>query len=98
MAKSNKFIGNILHCNAVRLRATGSGNLQLTLWSLDDVNSDILPNITLSATTNKEPVSLANFREQRIYLEGKVTLINERFNISRIIIFVKPTASGYPQV
>lgn len=95
MAKG--FNGEILHFNATRMRATGSGNLQQTLFSLDDVRSNILNNITLAATTNREPITLANFTEQRAYLEVKTSNINEYFVISKIVIFVKPVATGYPQ-
>lgn len=51
----------------------------------------------MSALTNREPTVLANFIDQRAQLEGKTTLINETFNISKITIFVKPVATGYPQ-
>lgn len=88
--------GEILHCVAVRYRLTGSGNFQTFLRSLDDVENVQLANIAMQATTNREPTILANFEEQRIQLEGKTTAIDETFTISRITIFVKPIAEGYP--
>ena len=51
----------------------------------------------MAASTNIEPVSLANFTDQRAQIEFKTTEINETFSISRMVIFVRPTATGYPQ-
>lgn len=89
-------VGKILHAVAVRMRVVGSGNLQIFLRSLDDVRNVQLTSHPMATTTNIEPTILANFQEQRIQLELKTTLINEIFTISRIVIFVKPVAEGYP--
>ena len=94
----SKLIGEILHCVAVRMRVVGSGNLQLFLRSLDDVRNVQLVSHVMAATTNVEPTILANFTEQRMQLEVRTTEINETFTISRIVIFVKPIAEGYPIV
>lgn len=91
-----KGTGDIIHAVATRIRVVGSGNLQLYLRSLDNVRNVQLANITMASTTNKEPITLANFKEQRIQLELKTTLIDETFTISKIVIFVKPVAEGYP--
>lgn len=90
--------GDVLHCNAVRLRVIGSGNLLPSLWSLDNVrNVDLFPH-PMSYTTNREPIVLANFNEQRIQLKVMTTQINETFMITKMVIFVKPVAEGYPVV
>jgi hypothetical protein len=90
------FAGEILHTVGVRYRVTGSGNLQTFLRSLDDVRNVQLANISMSATTNREPTILANFQEQRVQLELKTTVMNEVFTISKIVLFVKPVAETYP--
>ena len=97
MAKNSGFHGQILHCVGVRFRVTGNGVLDLTLNSLDDVHTENLSGLTLAATTNREPVQLANFRDQRIQVYGRVTGFEEHFTISRIVVYVKETATGYPQ-
>ena len=51
----------------------------------------------MQTTTDKEPLVLGNFTNQRACLEFKTTEINEIFVVSKITIFVKVTASGYPQ-
>ena len=95
--KVGKLSGEILHFGVVRMRANGNGTLRNALISMDDVNSSQLPNITLSIVTDKEPTILANFNEQRAYLNLQTINKDEWFVISKITIFVKPTATGYPQ-
>ena len=78
------------------MRVTGSASLKMSLRSLDDVNvSDLVP-FTLAATTNIEPTQLANVSEQRCLLKVGTTEIGEYFNISKIVIFVKPVATQLP--
>lgn len=93
---ANKLIGEILHTVAIRMRVTGNGNLQSYLRSLDNINNVQLKNHPMSLLTNREPTILTNFSDQRIQLELKTTVIDETFFVSRIIIFVKPVAEGYP--
>lgn len=97
MAKGQGFSGEILHFNAARLRVTGAGVLRMQLSSLDDVNQAAFADLTMAATTNREPTLLNNFQDQRGRLEGETTDIDEVFSISKIVIFIKPIASGYPQ-
>lgn len=98
MAKgNNNFNGEILHFGPCRFRVNGSGTLNLFLRSLDDVRNSTLPTITMALITNREPVILANFSEQRAQLELNTTELGEYFTISKIILFVKPIFSGYPQ-
>lgn len=94
MAKST-LVGELLHFHAIRFRVTGSGSLRSTLVSLSNVNSSILNNISMSIT-NREPLVLANFIEQRGYLRIQTTAIDEYFTISKIIIFMKPIAASFP--
>ena len=85
------------HVTAVRLRVTGSGTLQSSLISLDDVETQDLTDVTMAATTERYPTLLANFIQQRIRYRLETTGLNEVFLIRQIIIFNKPVASGYPQ-
>lgn len=89
--------GLLTHVGMVRLRVTGSGVLRSTLYSLDSINSSVLPTITMAATTNREPTILANFTEQKSQLELQTTAIDETFEISKIVIFTKPVAAEYPR-
>lgn len=98
MAKStNQFNGEILHFNAVRMRATGVGNLLQTMSSLDGVNTFAMIPFVLVPTTNREPVTLSNFNDQRGQFIIETEDIDEYFIISKIVIYVKPIATGYPQ-
>lgn len=91
------FEGEVLHFTVVRYRVTGSGNLKTTLKSLSDVSTDPLADLAMQAATDVEPVMLANFTNQRACLDIRTTQINESFNISKIIVFIKPVATSYPQ-
>lgn len=93
----NSFTGELLHCGIVRYQLTGSGSFQTTLLSASETDNSVLPDITMSSSGTRNPTILSNFIEQRIFLEGKTTEINETFLISRIILYIRPVASGYPQ-
>lgn len=97
MAKNSSNDGGILHFGAVRYRVTGSGNLKTFLRSLDNVKNKQLSNTVMAAINDIEPTRWANFTNQRAQIEFKTTEINEVFNISKIIVFVKPVATSYPQ-
>ena len=85
------------HIVGIRLRVVGSGNLQLALLGLDDIQRLELKPLSLSTTTRFEPMVLSNFQSQRVRLELKTTEIDERMDVSRIIIFAKPVAVEFPQ-
>lgn len=87
---------NISHFTAVRLRVTGSGSLVMNFYSLDDINSQQLAPLTMSASTNIQPTRLANFNEQRASLRIGTYQFQEYFRINRIIIFTKEIYSSYP--
>ena len=87
----------INHYGAVRMRVVGSGNLRMKLLSLDEVKSVTLVPFIMEDPAWKEPTRLANFTQQRAQLEISTTNINDYFTISKIVIFVKPTATSYPE-
>lgn len=91
-------VGDLIHhTTGVRYRVVGSGNLESTLKSLDDVNTQPLTTIAMTTAPGRLPNILANFVEQRTYLRTEVTEMNAWFRINRIIIFMKPVYTGYPQ-
>lgn len=88
--------GLINHYGLIRMRLRGSGNLLLRLLSLDEVRESVLVPLIMAASTDIEPTRLSNFNQQRAQLEIKTTVIDETFEISRIVIFSKPVATSYP--
>lgn len=94
---ANNFNGEIIHFAAARFRVTGSGNLDLEMLSLDDINTQTLTPVVMAATTNREPTILANFKDQRGRLRFSVNAIDEYFSLSKIVIFIRPYQTGYPQ-
>lgn len=97
MAKQQSSSGDILHVGSVRLRTTGSGDLELLLRSLQNVNYNQLADYVLSNPSDREKVILSNFINQRGQLEFRTTLIDEWFIVSKVVIFVKTIWTGYPQ-
>lgn len=96
MANSQGTEEVVNHYGMVRLRITGSGSFRMTLYSLDEIKSNTLATLSLSATTHREPDRLSNFTQQRASLDGRVIAIDEWFEISKIIIFAKPVAKSFP--
>lgn len=88
--------GNILHFGAARLRVTGSGNLRMTLYSLDEITSYSLLPLVLQELNGREPTRLCNFSSQRAKLRIEVTAINENFSLDKITIYAKPLYTSYP--
>jgi len=88
---------DIIHYGAVRIRVTGSGDLKLKLISLGDVHEKVITPIEMEDPTYKLPNQLTNFKQQRARLRLETTEIDEVFLIDKIIIYVKPVATGYPQ-
>ena len=95
-AREGSVAGNISHVTAIRMRVIGAGDLNMTLYSLDDIKSQTLVPFTLSSTTNIMPTRLANFMEQMSSLELETTEINDYFRINRIMLFTKEIFSSYP--
>jgi hypothetical protein len=90
--------GNFLfHCVAIRYRVVGSGNLKSTLFSLDAVQSQVLPDVPMSLTTERYPNLLSNMIQQRFGLEFGVDAMDDSFIIRQIQFYIKPVSTGYPQ-
>jgi hypothetical protein len=87
---------NISHFTGVRLRVTGVGNLNMSFYSMDDINHQDLAPLPMSVATNIQPFRLANFNEQRASLKIGTTEFQEYFRINRIIIFSKELYTSYP--
>lgn len=92
-----RFDGQLIHFNAVRMRVTGVGNLNINMSSLDDVYSANLAPLALVAANNREPTQLVNFVQQRAKVKIGTNQINEWFNVSQIIVYVRTIATSFPQ-
>jgi len=98
MAKKSSKEEVINHYGGILLRITGSASLKARLFSLSQVRSFTLLAIPIQAKSDVEPSRLANFTQQRAKLELRTTEINETFQISKIVVYVKPVAKNYPGV
>lgn len=95
--KSKSTEGLINHFGSVRIRLNGTGNLKLNYYSLDDSISETLVTLSMSSAPGKEILQLSNFTTQRASLQIRTTEIDEVFKISKIVVYAKSVASGYPQ-
>lgn len=86
----------ISHCAAIRYRIVGVGNLIATLYSADDIYSQVLPTVAMETARAGVVQNLANFSQERMLLRLETTAINEVFKINRITFFVKPLWTSLP--
>ncbi len=87
---------NIVHFTSVRMRIIGSGELEMVMYSQDDVYSQTLVPFTMRSTTNIRPNRLMNFQHQKVQLEGKTDIIGEWFSINKIVFYAKEVFADYP--
>lgn len=86
----------IKHCVGLDVRVRGSGGLRSKLISLDDAREQILVPLTMAALPGKTNTRLANFSEEKMYLEIWTEEIDEVFEINEITPFLKVRAISYP--
>lgn len=103
MAKSATIVGDIVHAAAVRYRMRGNGYMRTRLYNMGAPNDEVAPMryddlepIYLSPGTGREKTILANFQDQGIQIYFRTIHIDETFNCTKIEMFVKPVAEGYP--
>jgi hypothetical protein len=87
---------SISHFAAIRVRVNGTGNLKMSVHSLDDVRSKTLVPLEMKTANRIIPTRLVNFMEQRACFELKITDFDEDFKINRIVIFTKEVFKSYP--
>lgn len=87
---------NINHYSSVRMRITGSGSLDMTMYSQDDTYSTTLVPFTMRSTSNIRPNRLMNFMHQRAYLKCSTNVSGEWFKINKIVIYAKEVFVDYP--
>lgn len=94
MAKKSS--GQIIHFGAVSFRVKGTGNLFSTFRSLQNADNVILSSVVMQQITDREPTVLSNFNKQRAQLDIRTLVFDEVFQLNKIIIWTKPTATSYP--
>ncbi len=88
---------NLIHYGGVRMRISGSGNLQATMLGMDSIVTNPLATTALSNAPGKDIFLLGNLISQKARLLLKTTAINETFKINRIILYTKDIYTSYPQ-
>src|SRR4030095_9156720 len=94
---------DIVHHSHLRLRVTGTGNLDVRLIALyDDISTDNPPTSSLvplpmQSGTARLAQFNANFEQQYTQIEVSTDAIDEYFYITKIVTYAKPVAVAYPQ-
>lgn len=96
MSAKTKDSAFINHLGIVRGQFAGSGSLLTTAFSLNQVTFELEPDVTLNDAPDYFIESLCNFQSQMIQVEFAVDAIDEWFNISNVILFIRPVASSLP--
>lgn len=94
MAKG--ILGQIVHSVGARYRVRGDGLFRTRMWNLDNVRMQHLNNIDLETASSREKTVIANFQDQGIQIQFRTIHIDEHFNMTKLICFVKPVAESYP--
>jgi hypothetical protein len=84
------------HFSSIRIRVDGFGDLQLAVYSLNDLRSKSMAPLVMAQKARFSPTRLVNFVEQRASFEMKTVNENDRFRINRIVIFSKELYKSYP--
>ena len=84
------------HFSSIRIRVTGTGDLKLAVYSLDDLHTKVLVPLTMSNKARYSPTRIVNFVEQRASFELRTTVKGEKFRINRIVVFTKELYKSYP--
>lgn len=87
---------NIVHFTSVRMRILGSGQLDMVMFSQDEIYSSTLVPFTMRASTNIRPTRLMNMQHQAVYLKGSTDVAGEWFMINKITFYAKEVFVDYP--
>src|SRR5688500_11614510 len=98
MAKANTIKSAFVnHLGLVRGEFSGEGSLLVTSFSLYQSAFKESAPVTLEEAPDKFAETLSNFKKQLMQVEFAVDEVDEWFNVSTIIVFIKPVESGYPR-
>ena len=89
----------LFHFGALRFRGLrGSGNLQIRLYSTDNIRTQDLNQLVLGPTSSKDLTVLANFNEERMSVRLRTSFFAEKFSLTGFTAYAKPLWSGRPLV
>jgi len=96
MAKSAGIVGEIVHAAGARYRVRGEGLLRTRMKNLEETRTVTLEPVSMTTPSSREKTILANFQDQGLQIFFRTIHIDETFNMSKSICFVKPVAESYP--
>lgn len=84
------------HYAALRLRINGSGNLDVTLYGIDDAPLAIPPFVLISTSPSLEFTRLVNFINERLSIKLSMDTAGEWFKLFRAVVFGKQYGVSRP--
>lgn len=84
------------HFASIRIRVTGTGELKLAVFSLDDLVSKSLAPMVITPVARYSLTRIVNFVEQRASFGLYTDTLGDKFKINRIVIFSKELYKSYP--
>lgn len=87
-----------IHTGLVRIRALGSGNLDMELFGYDEIETKTILPVALAATEKKQRDRLTTFVSQATKVKVSMDVINEYFRVDALTIFIRPQWSSAPLV
>lgn len=87
---------DVQHFSHIRVRATGQGQIFLSIAEQDYINPKTLVPIILSNVNRRTPDRLVNFVAQRASFTFYTPEINTYLRINRIIVYMKTIYASRP--
>lgn len=81
--------GNIYHFTGIRLRAKGSGALDILVEGLDGVETITPSSLTLTAAPGRELFRGFNFSNERCSVKFSINGSGENFTITKVVLYSK---------
>jgi len=81
--------GYINHFSGIKFRCVGVGDIEIRLYSEDDVVTEDVTVITLGLTPGKDYETPINFTNERMSIRFQVNAINERYSFNSLYVWGK---------
>lgn len=85
------------HYAFIRMRLNGVGNVDITLYGIDDNPVSFPPFVLASQLPSQEFDRLVNFINERLSIRIGVNALDEWFNVFRVVAFGKPYGASRPR-
>lgn len=78
----------IHHVGALGFRVKGSGVLDINIYGQDNIDTQAIPGLTLSATPGKEYIRPATFQSEKASVKISMNELNEYFILKELVVYM----------